>query len=229
MIALACALALAAVVLVLWWPAENATEPPAVSSAPAAAPSASAEMPPDVEAPANTPSVASPPPAPAASEMLEDLTDPGSAWASVDMDEVRAAMPDNLYWKMGMPTNDPDVIREREAERARWNVQYGKVLSNTATEQEIRDYYALRYRLSSEYIEFASYLLDHYREDIPERDVGLLELAVELHLARLEEIPGQQADAFERKRKHDAAREAWLADQARFEAGQHATSDHPTE
>jgi hypothetical protein len=91
------------------------------------------------------------------------------------------------------------------------------VLSNTATEQEIRDYFALRYRLSSEYIEFANYLLDHYRDDIPERDVGLLELAVELHLARLEEIPRQQADAFERKQKHDAAREAWLADQARFE------------
>src|SRR5262245_29379969 len=48
------------------------------------------------------------------------------AWASVDMNEVRKAMPANLYWKMSAPTKDPDVIRAREEERERWNAEYGK-------------------------------------------------------------------------------------------------------
>jgi hypothetical protein len=44
------------------------------------------------------------------------------AWATVDIDEVRKAMPDNLHWKMSVPTKDPDVLRTRDEERERWNV-----------------------------------------------------------------------------------------------------------
>jgi hypothetical protein len=142
---------------------------------------------------------------------------PAVAWASVDMEAVREAMPDNLYWKLAMPTQDAAILREREEIRAHWNGEFGKVQSNTATEAEVRAYYAHRRRLSADYVEFATYLLDHYGDTIPERDVGLLELAREMHLARLEEIPRRVAEALERREAHEAARRAWLEEQARFE------------
>lgn len=140
------------------------------------------------------------------------------AWSVVDLDEVRKALPNNLYFDLSAPTNDPDVIAERQAERERWNVEYGKVLSGTGTEEEIRDYYDQRARLSTDYVEFTTYLLDHYGDELPERDVGLLELARRLHLARLEEIPRKVEEALERKHQQDAVREAWLADEAAFGA-----------
>ena len=147
----------------------------------------------------------------------DPLEQADGSWAEVDLEAVRAAMPHNLYWTMSVPTKDPEVLREREEERARWNVEYGKVLSNTATAQEIDAYYAHRRRLSTDYVEFAGYLLAEYRDKLPKRDVGLLKLAVDMHLARLEEIPRQIAEAHERRTAHDAARRAWLEDQQAFE------------
>ena len=144
---------------------------------------------------------------------FEAMTDP---WAEVDLDEVRAALPDNLYWDVGAPTQDEGVIEARAAERARWNVEYGKVLSGNASEAEIRAYYDHRARLAADYVEFATYMLDHYGETLPEQDVGLLHLARRLNHARLEEIPRKIQEAFDRKRAQDAAREAWLADERAF-------------
>ncbi len=140
-----------------------------------------------------------------------------AAWAKVDLDEIRKAMPDNLYWKMAAPTTDPEVQRARDEERARWNVEYGKVLSNTATAEEIDDYYARQQRLSTDYLEFLVYLGTHYAEVIPQQDVGVLKLAGELHLARLEEIPRKIAEAHQRREAHEAARRAWLEEQKAFE------------
>jgi len=148
---------------------------------------------------------------------LAALEDPESAWASVDLDAIRRAMPDNLYWKMAAPTKDPAVLREREEERARWNVEYGKVLSNTATAEEIDAYYAERQRLSEDYLEFIVYLLTNYGYQVPRRDVAALKLAAEMHHARLEEIPRQITEAHERREAHDAARRAWLKEQEAFD------------
>lgn len=139
-----------------------------------------------------------------------------NAWAAVDLEAVRRAMPDNVYWRMSAPTRDPDVLRERAEERARWNEQYGKVLSNTATEEEIDAYYAHRDRLASDYIQFATYVLENYGEQLTIRDLGLLKVAVELNLAQLEEIPRQIAEAQQRRIAHEQAREAWRRDQAEF-------------
>ncbi len=141
------------------------------------------------------------------------------AWAQVDLDAVRAALPDNLYWTTSVPTSDPAVIEARAQEKARWNEAWGKVLSNTATHEEIHTYYAHRQRVSEDAIAFANYLLNHYSAVIPERDQGLLELSVRLHLARLEEIPRQITDALERAEAHAATRAAWLEQQAAFAAG----------
>jgi len=139
-----------------------------------------------------------------------------AAWAAVDLEAVRRAMPDNIYFKLAAPTKDEEVIAAREAERARWNVEYGKVLSGTGTDEEIRAYFDDRARVSTDYVEFVTYVLDHHREELPERDVTLLELARRLHLARLEEIPRKIQEAFERKRLQDEARAAWLADEEEF-------------
>ena len=141
---------------------------------------------------------------------------PETPWASVDLEALRKELPDNLYWKMSSPTKDPVVLREREEERERWNVEYGKVLSNTATADEIDAYYARRYRLFSDYIDFATYLLTDYGDHLPQQDVGLLKVAIELNLARLEEIPRQIAEAHERREAHEAARRAWLESQKSF-------------
>lgn len=139
-------------------------------------------------------------------------------WSSVDLDALQREMPDNLYWKMGAPTSDPAVIEARARERARWNEQWGKVLSGNVSEDEIRAYYDHRQRLSTDYLAFASRLLDDYRDVLPERDVGLLELSVRMHHKRLQDLPRELAQALERKQRQDELREAWLRDEARFAA-----------
>ena len=146
----------------------------------------------------------------------EDMDAMAEAWSLVDLDEVRRAMPGNLFFEISAPTQEEAVLAARQAERARWNVEYGKILSGTGTRAEIVDYYDFRARLSTDYVEFTTYLLDHFGDQIPERDVGLLDLARRLHLARLEEIPRKVEEALERKRLQDEARAAWLADEAAF-------------
>ena len=71
--------------------------------------------------------------------VIEDTAD---QWARIDFDEIRRALPDSTYWKMAFPTKDPAVLAERERIRAEWNTQFGKVQSNTATDEEIDAYYA---------------------------------------------------------------------------------------
>ncbi len=165
------------------------------------------------------------PPTSAAPEMPALATTPGAdgedipqGWAAVDLDEVRKALPDNQYWKMSAPTTDPDLLKWREEERARWNTQYGKVLSGNASEKEIRDYYDQRAQVAGDDVEFSTYLLDHYGDKLPERDVNMLKLARKLNQARLEEIPRKIEEALARKQKQDDARAAWLADQKAFGA-----------
>jgi hypothetical protein len=143
----------------------------------------------------------------------ENLT---GTWARVDLEKVRSALPDNVYWESGIPTDDARVLEQREAERARWNDEFGKVQSGTATEAEIEAYFDHRHRVSSDYVEFSKYLLEHYRSELPERDVALLELAQRMHLARLVELPRKLEEAHERRRQQDAAREAWLESEAEF-------------
>lgn len=149
---------------------------------------------------------------------LPPLIDARSGWEGVDFDEIRRALPDSLYWKMAFPTQDPALIEERQQIRTEWNVQYGKVLSNTATDEEIDAYYATQQRVSEDYVEFLVYLADHYKYQVPREAVGALKLAGELHLARLEEIPRRIAEAKERHAAHEEARRLWLEQQESFSA-----------
>jgi hypothetical protein len=215
---------LAALVGAAWWwaasregPAPAVTPPVAAAPPPAAAaPGAGAPAPPARTAgPATTP-VAREPTADAGSE--DGGLERAVRWSSVDLEALRRELPDNLYWEMGAPTSDPAVIEQRARERARWNEAWGKVLSGNASEDEIYAYYDHRQRLSTDYLAFASRLLDEYRSVLPERDVGLLELSVRMHHKRLQDLPRDLARALERKQRQDALREAWLRDEARLAA-----------
>ncbi len=142
---------------------------------------------------------------------------PRGAWVHVDMKALQRTIPNNLFWAMAMPTKDEALIEWRREERTRWNVEYGKVLSGTGTEEEVNDYYAYRQKLSNDYVEFAGYVLAHYGDKLSAQDKALLNLAMDMHMVRLEEIPRQLAEAQERRRQHDEARRVWLAEQRAFE------------
>ncbi|HKJ24602.1 MAG TPA: hypothetical protein VKB65_07255 [Myxococcota bacterium] len=220
---LALLVVLAALVAAAWWrtasredggpdatPPVASAPPPAAAATPArGAPARPARPPRDAAAPATQ--------KPAADAGGEDGgLERALRWSSVDLDALREELPDNLYWEMGAPTSDPAVIEARERERARWNEAWGQVLSGNASEADIHAYYEHRQQLSSDYLAFATRLLDEYRDVLPERDVGLLELSVRMHHKRLQELPRDLAQALERKQRQDALREAWLRDEARL-------------
>jgi hypothetical protein len=204
-----------AVRMVMGPPERARPESPAPPDAPAAAPGAT----PSPAAPASRPKEAADAPREPDPDPLADIDASAQAWAGVDFDEVRALLPDNLYWTMAFPTKDPAVLEQRAAERARWNVEYGKVLSNTATAEEVDAYYAERERLSRDYAAFAGFLLAKYSDKLPKRDAALLKLSVEMHMAKLQEIPRQIAEAHERRKAQEAVRQAWLEEQKAFAPG----------
>ncbi len=147
---------------------------------------------------------------------LSPLVDTADEWARIDFDEIKKALPDSTYWKMAFPTSDKELIAERERIRAEWNTQFGKVQSNTATDEEIDAYYGDQQKLSEDYVEFLVYLAEHHANEVPRSAIGALKLAGEMHLARLEEIPRKIAEAKERRAAHEKARQEWLAEQAKF-------------
>ena len=134
------------------------------------------------------------------------------AWDSLDLVEVRKAMPENLVWKLAAPTDDPAVLEARKKSRQYWEALYGRVYSNTASVEEIHEYYAHQQQRSSDYIEFVSHIVDNHERDLRIQDLKLLHLARSMHAARLQEIPRRQADALARQEAHAKAREAWLAE-----------------
>ena len=157
------------------------------------------------------------PPPPAAPPGAPDFSsEPPLGIGSVDLEEVRAALPDNLYWQSAAPTDDPTVLEERDREKALRNEQYGKILSGTGTDEEILAYYDRRMRASTDYVQFADYLLEHYGSDLSDQDQTLLHVAKRLHLARLEEIPRRIQEARDRRAVQDEARRKWLEEEQEF-------------
>ena len=203
---------------VIW--TRRSSDPPPAPPRPAAAPPAAAAKAEPVDQASSAPQSEAAPRAKRAEPEEDPFADNQAArgtWEALDLNAVRAAMPDNTYWKMAAPTQDPELIKWREEERARWNVEYGKVLSNTATAEEIDAYFAERKRLSDDYLEFVVYVLANYGNAIPREGAALLKLAGEMHALRLEEMPRQMAEAHQRREEHDAARRAWLDEQKAFE------------
>lgn len=150
---------------------------------------------------------------PEAMPMYFDLGD-------LDFESLQRRTPDSLYWLLAAPTDDPAVLEARAQARRRRNEQFGKVVSNTASVEEIHDYYAYRRKLSEDYIEVLQLILDEHGDDLSERDTGLFELTVSMHSARLAEIPSKLAEALERKAEHDRVKEEWQEQRRRDPDGQ---------
>jgi hypothetical protein len=188
--------------------------------APLATPLAETPAAPEAPAPGREPPPAAPPPP---SVPAEAAGEPPLGLGAVDLEEVRAALPDNLYWTTSAPTDDPALLEEREREKAYRNEQYGKILSGTGSDAEILDYYDHRTRASTDYVQFVDYLLEHYGSDLTDQDQTLLHVARRLHLARLEEIPRRLQEARERKAQQDEARRKWQEEERAFRADGEAT------
>jgi len=150
-------------------------------------------------------------------KMLFPEDDVAWAWAKVDIDRLQTEMPDNLYWQLAAPTSDTWLLEHRKEIKAHWDNVYGQILSNKASEQQIRDYYAHQHQVSTDYVIFATQLLNRHIKDLPERDVSFQKLARNLHLARLEELPKKLTNAINQRNKQEERRAAWLADKAAFE------------
>jgi hypothetical protein len=129
----------------------------------------------------------------------------------VNLEHLRAELPRNRYWLDSAPTKDPEVLKRREAEAAGWNDLHGKVLSGTATSDEIRTWVDHRRQVSEDAIEFAQRVLDEHGSELPDRDRGLLELAIDMHRTRLAELPRQESEAEARKAEQDRRRAEWNA------------------
>jgi len=146
-------------------------------------------------------------------------------FADVDLEEVRAALPENAYWRLAAPTDDPALLAERENAAALRNELFGKVLSGTGSDEEIVAYFEERTRTSNDYVAFADHLLEHYPDELSDQDLTLLHVARRLHLARLEEIPRKLQEARERRVAQQEARRAWREAEREFAEGEPAPDD----
>jgi hypothetical protein len=185
------------------------------------APVAAAPGPPPAVVPASRSPVPPPPPALARGSSTPPafvlVPDPSPSSPAPVIDEgypvnlarLRADLPRNRYWLDSAPTNDPELLKRREAEAAGWNDLHGKVLSGTATSDEIRTWVDHRRQVSEDAIEFARRVLDEHGSELPDRDRGLLELAIDMHRTRLAELPRQEAEAEARKAEQDRRRAEW--------------------
>ncbi|MBE4748393.1 hypothetical protein G4177_09455 [Corallococcus sp. ZKHCc1 1396] len=127
----------------------------------------------------------------------------------VDLEALRAKLPDNLYWETGVPTTEPAELRRRAEVEAKWNTLFGRVQSNEATVEEVQQHFEHRRKVSEDAITFATTMLADYGDKLPTQDKGLLELSVRLHRARLAEIPRQQEDALARREAHAQRQREW--------------------
>ena len=177
--------------------AERRIAPPAVVPAPRA------PAPPPPAAPVPDPAALPLPPGSPAPVIDEGYP--------VSLERLRAELPRNRYWIDSAPTNDPQELKRRETEAAAWNDLHGKVLSGTATTDEIHTWVDHRRQVSEDAIELAQRILAEQGSELPDRDRGLLELAVEMHRTRLDELPRQESEAQARKVEQDRRRAEWKA------------------
>jgi len=174
--------------------------------------------------PAHAGAPSEPSPAPASAADPEPPALPGG-FTDVDLEQVRAALPDNSYWRLAAPTDDPALLAEREAAAARRNELFGKVLSGTGSDEEIVAYFEERTRTSNDFVAFADHLLEHYSDELTDQDLTLLHVAKRMHLARLEEIPRKLQEARERRALQEDARRAWRETEREFAEDEPAPDD----
>ena len=165
------------------------------------------------------PSTGTVPPPSAAGEAPSSETavaELAGSWDGVDLERIRQALPDNAFWERAAPTRDAEILAARAADQRFWDAELGKVMANTATDAEIEAFYAHRQRVSADYVEFTTHVLDHHGDALPAQDAQMLKLARTLHLARLAEVPRRLQEALDRAAGFREARAAWLESEERF-------------
>ena len=137
-------------------------------------------------------------------------------WGEIDLREAQAVMPDNLYWQLGAPTNDPEILAAREEEKKRRNEEYGLVLSGDANEAQVNAYYDYREQISTDFLELSEWMKNRYAGKVDDEFEGLLDLSIRLHKVRLAQIPQDREDALVRSREREKIREEWRRQQEEF-------------
>ena len=137
-------------------------------------------------------------------------------WGDIDLREAQAIMPDNLYWQLGAPTSDPEVLAAREEEKKRRNEEYGQVLSGDANAEQVDAYYDYREQISTDFLELSEWLKNRYAGKVNDEFEGMLDLSVKLHKARLAQIPADRQDAIARSQEREKIREDWRRQQEEF-------------
>ena len=88
--------------------------------------------------------------------------DEAASFASIDLEaRPRGAPRRPLLGEPPPPTQDPRLLGDRERAETRWNDQYGKVLSGTGTEEEIKAFFDHRMQLSSDSVRFVDWVIEH--------------------------------------------------------------------
>lgn len=184
--------------------------------APAEAPERPVAAAPSPPAPPGPTPQAPPGPAPSAAlgpllqRPVAESTESPPTESPVNLEELRAKLPDNLYWELEAPTKDPEVLRQRAETLRKWNEVFGKVQSGDASEEEIHRYFDYRRKASEDAITMAQRMLTDYSATLPERDKGLLDLSIRMNQDRLKEVPRQTDEALARKKLQDQRREEWI-------------------
>ena len=140
------------------------------------------------------------------------------AWAKVDLEEVRDAIPNNLFWTMSAPTVDEALLAERDAKREELKTIETKMMARLATDQEIRDYYSYQTKLSEDYVIALTEIINRYGHVIPDDDYSGQTLARTLHLSKLQEMPSKLTQALEQRQKFLADKAEWMADKDAYRA-----------
>ncbi len=140
------------------------------------------------------------------------------AWAKVDLDAVRETMPNNLYWSMAAPTEDPALLEQREAKRQELKAVETKMMARHASEQEIRDYFAYQTKVSEDYVLALTEIINRYGHEIPDEDYSGTTLARTLHLSKLQEMPAKLTRALEQREQFLAEKAEWMADKDAYRA-----------
>lgn len=116
----------------------------------------------------------------------------------IQLERLRAKIPENRYWELDAPTSDVEVAKQRAAKAKARNDLLGRITANEASPDEVRAYYDERRRISKDYLELALRVLNGEAGEVSERDRGMFELTANLHRARLKQADRDQSDALAR-------------------------------
>lgn len=147
-------------------------------------------------------------------DLSAERTIPAAPPRGVDLHALREKLADNIYWQLDAPTTDPEELRLRAEEKKSWESLRGRIVSNTASEEEIDRYYDHQKRVSEDYIAFSTAVLEEYGDQLSEPEVGAHELSLKMHAMRLGELPRHREEARARKLIQDQKREEWRRQQA---------------